>query len=114
MVCECRTRQPQYWVGVYGTSDATGAAGDGERLAGNSQMKRDPSRFAINGRVFRCVWDSEAQHYVWASECGRFTAGRNTGAAHFWSRVGDRLVERQASSLRVAMLHATMAKDEAA
>lgn len=77
-------------------------------------MKRDPTRFAINGRVFRCVWDSEAQRYVWRSECGRFTAGRNTGAAHFWSRVGERLVERQAPSLRTAMLHATMARDEAA
>lgn len=66
--------------------------------------------FQRDGVAWRCKWDADEQRYVWTSECGRFTAGRNVGAGHFWSRSGDRLIERQAASLRTAMLHATMAR----
>lgn len=118
MVRQRRTRKPEHRVGVFrtsGTIDATiSTAADGARMASKAEVKGDRTRFAINGVVFRVAWDVAEQRYLWTSECGRFTAGRNVGASHFWSRAGGELVERQAASLRVAMLHATMARRVAA
>jgi hypothetical protein len=70
--------------------------------------------FRVGVVEWHCWAVDGEQQLEWRSKCGSFRAGRNRGASTCWASCQGSLVGHDYTSLRLAMIAATLARRSAA